>query len=276
MPRLPAFVGAGMERAMADGNRAVAYFHGIPGCPVELELFARSIGDRRAIFAPDRASAEPHLNFVQYSTVLAQEIVTRFPTQPIHLIGFSLGAHMALEVAARLNERVARVSLVSAGAPLACGVPLPQMAGGTVFKMARDAPRRFLALSAAQSALANIAPALLARMMFTSAQGADVQLKQEPHFMAAMQTILRHSLGAGLAGYRREMCAYVLPWEDILPRVAAPVTLWHGDQDNWAPPMMAEWLSGQLPNVAALHWLPGKSHYSALAHFWASQCNSGK
>ena len=173
---------------------------------------------------------------------------------------------MALEMAARFGSRVGRIDLISAAAPLACGVDLAELAGGTLFALARDAPARFGAATAIQRLVSRAAPALLTRMVFAKAAGMDRSLIRSPLFRARIAEIIRNSLLGGTQGYRRELLAYVQPWEQILSHVAAPVTLWHGDQDNWAPPMMAQWLANALPNVAMLHTLPGLSHYSTLRH----------
>lgn len=253
---------------MSADTEKVVYFHGVPGSPAELELFRVGNSMDIALFAPDRGSDYPSLDFPDYLAALHLQIGVCHPTEPIRLIGFSLGARMALEIAARLGERVSQVDLVSAAAPLACGVKLSDMAGGVVFRIARDAPKRFALLTAAQGFLSRVAPSHLTRMIFASAMGEDAGLVSDPQFMRVIRRLLRQSLTAGSMGYRREMLAFASAWEDILPRVKAPVTLWHGDRDNWAPPMMAEWLKLHLPNVTALHLLRGKSHYSALAHYW--------
>ena len=71
-------------------------------------------------------------------------------------------------------------------------------------------------------------------------------------------------LGHGGASYVREIAAYVRDWSAILPAIRHPVTLWHGAEDNWSPPDMAEAFAERLPNVAALCRLPALSHYSTL------------
>ena len=87
---------------------------------------------------------------------------------------------------------------------------------------------------------------------------------RSPALFAAMAAILREGLGHGRANYVREIGAYVRDWSAILPAIRHPVTLWHGAEDNWSPPAMAEALAERLPYVTALHRLPGLSHYSAL------------
>ncbi len=67
--------------------------------------------------------------------------------------------------------------------------------------------------------------------------------------------------------HRREIAGYVGDWSAILPKIGHPVTLWHGDADNWAPPAMADALARLLPNGANVHRLQGRSHYTMLQAF---------
>ena len=58
------------------------------------------------------------LGSAAYLQQLAQQISDRAAGQPIRLLGFSIGACLALRVAALLGEQVAEVYLLSAAAPL--------------------------------------------------------------------------------------------------------------------------------------------------------------
>lgn len=240
----------------------------MPGGLAELQLVNLSPAARAAIYVPDRGSECPHLDLPAYVEALQAQIERQSDGRPIRMIGFSLGARMAMELAIGLGAKVERLDLVSAAAPLACGVPLHDMAGGVAFRMVRDAPLLFRLMTGGQAVLAKLSPASLMRMIFASAQGGDRELAHNPHFQAEMHAMLAHSLGAGAPGYRREMRHYVRPWEDRIAKVLTPVTLWHGEADNWAPPVMARWLQRQLPAVCAVHMLPGASHYSTLTEFF--------
>lgn len=245
-------------------HRQFVYFHGIPGSALELSLVADFPPADTHVFAPDRGTDSPDLDFQAYCDILAARIVWTFPAGPIHLIGFSLGARLAVELAARLGDRVDAIELIAPGASLQCGVNLADMAGGTVFRLARDAPRWFGLLTAFQRLLAKFAPALLARALFVGARGEDATLARDPEFMRAIAGILQSGYKDQAVGYAREIHAYVVPWGDRLAKITAPVTLWHGDADNWAPIAMSAWFARTLPNVRVFHRLTGKSHYSAL------------
>ncbi len=241
--------------------RRLVYLHGVPGGPGELALFGGAPFAGCDLYAPDRTG-----DAQQDWDALAAAIDARFGGEPVALVGFSLGAFVALQLAARLGARVTRIDLIAAAAPLESGDYLAAMAGAPVFRAAQGSAWRFAALLRFQALLMRVAPGLMYRMIFAGAAGGDRALVGEPRFRDGIRAILAAALRAGAPGYRRELFAYVAPWSAVLAEVTAPVTLWHGDADTWTPIAMADALAAALPNVAAVNRLAGLSHYSTLAH----------
>jgi pimeloyl-ACP methyl ester carboxylesterase len=241
------------------------YFHGLPGSPSELQLFG--LGQKTDWFAPDRRLLNPQASLDEHFDALADTVRTQSAGGAASLVGFSLGAYVALEVAHRLPQLAITIDLVSAAAPLDLANCLDRMAGKTVFRLARDYPSGFAALTAAQSFAVRIAPGRLCNALFANARGEDRDLSDTPEFRLRMNAILRNCLAGDTRAYRREVTGYVSDWSQILAEIEHPVTLWHGLEDNWSPPEMAERLSQTLPNVSGLHLLPGLSHYSTLRAF---------
>lgn len=236
------------------------YLHGNPGSPAELALLG---GDGvREWFAPDRARLpiEPTARYLRLAELVAQECGER----PVRLVGFSAGAHVALQVAALMPEADCTLHLISPAGPLETGAYLERMAGGAVFSAAQTHPGLFSALVLAQSLCARWLPGVLTQALFTSARGEDKALVADKHFSREYRSILRACLAEGRESYRAEILTYVRPWADVLPQVSQPVTLWQGSCDNWTPPDMAETLARLLPNVCAFHMLSGLSHFSTL------------
>lgn len=238
------------------------YLHGFPGGPEEWGMFG---SPPTAVTVPDRRTDAPHLGFDDYCDHLARRIDAEAGKASMGLIGFSLGARMALGLAERLGPRVAHIILVSAAAPLELGDFLPEMAGRPVFRTAQASGLLLRWLCAGQAVLTRLAPDRLVDALFASARGGDVGLAQDAAFRRTLQALLARSLRNGATGYRREVRAFVAPWGALLSRIAAPVTIWHGLDDTWAPPVMARALADALPQVEAVHLLPGHSHYSTLA-----------
>jgi pimeloyl-ACP methyl ester carboxylesterase len=241
------------------------YFHGVPGAPSELEVFdapARACGlkllcwDR---FALDEALTEP-----AYFAALAEAVRAVAGARRVNLIGFSIGACVALHTSRLLGAQVRQLHLVSAAAPLQSGHFLPRMAGRAVFQAAMASPTLFRVLSLAQGALARWAPGLMQSALFRGATGAERVLVSDPAFRSSMNELLRSSLVEGRAGYVRDILAYVQDWSAIPAQVTADTSLWHGSLDTWTPPDMATQLHGSMQACRQVHRLEGLSHFSCL------------
>lgn len=250
---------------MSDNKPLIVYLHGAPGSCGELALVDGDNALGPDIYTPDRFRIDPQVDIDTAFDRLAAMICKEGDTRPIHLIGFSLGAFAALQVASRLGDNVVRLDLISAAAPLELGNFLPDMAGRAAFRAAATGSWKFGALARLQATLARFMPGMFTSMLFSSAAPADRALLAGEGFRARYRDVLRASFVDGGAGYRREVAAYVRPWAGCLANVSADTTLWHGNADNWAPFAMAEALQAALPSGAKLNRLAGLSHYSALA-----------
>lgn len=246
-----------------SSSTAVVYLHGFPGGPGELELVPGAEAWRSGIHVPDRTDDRPDLAADAYFDALAGDMSARFSGRKLHLIGFSLGARVALELAARLGEAIDHIDLISPAGPLDGSDHRSLMAGEAVFKLAASSKPLFGLHSAIQARLALAAPGFVFRTLFSTAKGGDAALRANDHFQVGMGKVLRQCFELGGSGYRREVAAYVRPWADRVPKIAAPTTIWAGDADNWTPIVMAERLAHLLPH-ASLRTLAGASHYSAL------------
>lgn len=246
-------------------NQNITYFHGLPGSPRELNLFGLKASDRW--YSPDRRTLNLKQGLDDHFDRLALDIRARHLNGKGKLIGFSLGAYVALEVASRLPDLSLTIDLVSAAAPLSSHDFLDKMAGKAVFALARDHPALFSALTRAQGFAARITPKLLFDMTFASARGEDRNLRGDPAFRKAMVQIIADCLANDTMNYRREISGYVSDWSQTPSAVPHPVTIWHGQEDNWAPPEMADVLEDSLPNVASVRRLAGQSHYSTLRKY---------
>ncbi len=248
---------------LSSSKHAKVYLHGFPGGPAELQLFGHAPRDD-LLFAPDRARDGTGLTAEAYFDDLAQRISIHFHDHELHLIGFSMGARVALEIADRLDSAVIRIDLVSPACPLDGSDHLDLMAGRMIYRMAADRPWLFRVHTAIQAWLAQHRPGVLYNALFSQSVGADVLLAEDPLFKQAMQELLRSCFADGGSGYRREIQAYVTPWATLPSRIRPPVTIWQGEADNWTPPVMAQRLHHLLPG-SELRLIPGASHYSTLS-----------
>lgn len=222
------------------------YLHGLPGGPEELALAGVRI---------------PLVNRTGSEDEITARMLSQTAGKPLHLIGFSLGAALALRLAPRL--RPARIDLIAPAAPLELGNFLPQMAGAPVFRAARR-PWAFRALTQAQATAWRLAPNVMLNTLFASAPPADRDFLT-PDRRATLIASYRACLTEHRAVWLREVQAYVRPWSTALPLIPCPVTIWHGTADTWSPFAMAGALAQVLPDATVIP-LPGLGHYTALCH----------
>jgi pimeloyl-ACP methyl ester carboxylesterase len=263
---------AGPMTEMADlveafgrtGGAPVVYFHGTPGAAGEAALLADAaeaagvelLALRRRAVAPDAAGPA-------YLDALAATVRTLGGGAPVPILGFSIGAALALRVAARLGTAAGPLLLISAGGPLDRAGAFDGMGGGAaVFRAAQKDGRGFRMAVAAQTWLARRAPSLLRAMLFAGADPGDRALAARPEVRAMLDRVFADAWAADGRAYARDLRAYVEPWSAELGAVRAPVRLWHGAADRWAPVGMARDLATRLPS-ATLTELPG-GHYATL------------
>ena len=241
---------------------AIVYLHGFPGGPEEISLFGSAPDWSSRAFVPDRSADRLDLAAPAYFDDLTARVERYASERAVHLIGFSLGARAAMEIAARMTGRVARIDLISPAGPLDGTDHLDLMAGRIVFSLAATHPRIFGCLAGLQAWVARQRPDLLYAALFRRVDDPDLADDGVRHRVI---TLLQTSFSRGAGGYSREVLAYVTPWSDFPRRVEAATVIWQGTQDSWTPLPMAERLETLLPN-ADLRLVPEKTHYGTLRH----------
>jgi len=249
----------------ADDGRIVIYFYGAPGAPDECSIFDRYAKDSGlTIICFDRFSVKPSIAGDAYYQLLAREISKLANGRRVDVIGFSIGAFIALQTCRHLTNEVESLHLISAGAPLDAGDYLESMAGKQVFKLAKSFPALFILLSYWQKILALLFPYALFRLLFSSAEGEDKILAENREFQSNIISVLKSCFAGRVQGYARDIRAYVHPWKDTLSAITVNTYIWHGADDNWSPRLMANYLGSAIPGCNAPEIFRGLSHYSCL------------
>jgi len=249
----------------SDNGKTVIYFHGAPGAPEEcaiFDLYAKEQGLTLICF--DRFSGDYSIAGEAYYQFLAQEISKQAAGKEVDVIGFSIGAFIALQTCRYLGNGVRSLHLISAAAPLDTGGFLETMAGKRVFQLAKTAPTLFVLLSYWQGLLALLFPNTLFRLLFASAAGDDKALSVDRAFQSGITQVLRSCFIGRVRGYVRDIRAYVQPGKDTLSDIGVNTHLWHGAEDNWSPVAMAEYLASTIPGCTSTEIFNGLSHYSCL------------
>lgn len=258
----------------SDNGPIVVYFHGAPGAPEECGIFdleGKKVG--LTFICLDRFSVDPSINGEAYYKLLAAEISRIAAGKPVDVVGFSIGAFIALQTFRYMTNGVGSLHLVSAAAPLETGSYLEAMAGKQVFKLAKAAPALFVLLSYWQGLLAWLSPDALFRLLFASAAGEDKALAADREFRAGTTKVLKACFIGRARGYARDIGLYARPWETTLAEVSANTHIWHGAEDNWSPPLMAEYLKSAIPGCVSTKIFNGLSHYSCLYQVAPGICN---
>jgi pimeloyl-ACP methyl ester carboxylesterase len=246
------------------GGKLVVYFHGAPGGMEECAVFDSYAKDHNLkILCFDRLAIDSSSDRESYYQRLAGQIRIKAGGEPIDIIGFSVGASIALEVGALLNDLVRYTHLVSAAAPINAGDFLNNMAGGLVFRLALEKPLIFALLTQWQKLMAVLTPRLLFKMLFASATGKDKELSQRPDFISDITAVMKHCFQNRTNGYIRDIKLYAT-WPGKLAGYTGRVHLWHGTEDNWSPFSMAQYLCNAIPGATRVEALEGLSHYSCL------------
>ncbi|WP_367026177.1 alpha/beta hydrolase [Methylococcus sp. ANG] len=257
-----------------DNGRLVVYFHGAPGAPEECSIFDLEGKNHDLTFiCLDRFSVDPAISEEAYYKLLATEISRIASGKQVDVVGFSIGAFIALQTSRYMTHGVGSLHLISAAAPLESGDHLEAMAGKQVFMLAKAAPVLFILLSYWQGLLAWLSPNALFRLLFASAAGEDKALAADREFRASITKVLKACFIGHLRGYARDIGLYVRPWKTTLAEVSVNTHIWHGAKDNWSPPLMAEYLKSAIPGCASTKIFNGLSHYSCLYHAVPGICN---
>jgi pimeloyl-ACP methyl ester carboxylesterase len=250
----------------SESGRLVIYFHGAPGAPEECSIFD-SQGNKHGLtfICFDRFSVDTSIKGERYYKLLAEEISKRAGTNQVDVIGFSIGAFIALQTCRYLANQVKSLHLISAAAPLEAGDFIKSMAGKQVFRLAKVSPALFTLLSYWQKLLALFFPSALFRLLFASATGGDKALSSDREFQFSITKVLRSCFVGRVGGYIRDIGAYVRPWKSTLSDVSVDTHIWHGSEDNWSPVQMADYLKSAIPSCQSIKVFSGLSHYSCLA-----------
>lgn len=244
----------------------IVYFFGVPGSPFEASIFndsALTVGIN--VIALDRAVSDSSMSNEDYLQELCRRVVDASGDHPIRLVGFSIGASIALRVAAILGNKVEAIYLLSPAAPLEIKGNTEGMgAGRYTFLLAERYPTLFAIFGWYQALLSRFSPAILLRLLFSGSRGKDAELMANPDTRIWLENIQKTCFRDGISVYDRDVKLYVEPWSEILCAISSRVSIWHGEADNWAPIAMSDYLDVHLENVVLLKKCNELSHYSCL------------
>ena len=234
-----------------DGGTPVYVFHPLPGTVLGYAAFARALGADVPVWGLQSLGFEPGEAPLHSLEAMAREYLARMrtvhPGGPWHLVGYSMGGYLALEVArqlTRLAEPVGVVGLLDTSAPVGIDRRSPDEIRANAI---RNVARRVLGVEVEAAALRGRTPAeqvqeLLDRGVAAATLPADYDVDRL-HRM--LEVRLRNRLA--LSDYRPEPYpSSVLLFRAIEPWDQAPV---EGPDLGWTG-----WLAGmEVRDVVADH-----------------------
>jgi 2-succinyl-6-hydroxy-2,4-cyclohexadiene-1-carboxylate synthase len=231
---------------MADAPPLVL-LHGFSGAPA---TFAETIA-RLPLGRPMRAWALPGHDGeppVESFDAAVDALAERIGEAPIHVVGYSMGARLALGLCVRHPALVARATLIGVHPGLSDDAELRERAEEDArwARLIEEDLERFAAAWEEQPVLAVRSPVPPARLAAHRA----LRLRHDPAALA------RTMLTLGLAA--------MPDYGPVLSGIAVPVDLVVGELDDKFRPI-AESMIEQIPS-ARLHVIPGCGHNVPLEH----------
>lgn len=158
----------------SDNGRLVIYFRGAPGAAGECKLFDLEGKNHGLTFICfERFSVNSLINGEAYYKLLADQILKKAVRKQVDVIGFSIGAFIALQTCLCMPNGFRSLHFISAAAPLEAGDYLETVADKQIFQLTKAFPALFILLSYWQGLLALLFPNALFRLLFTNAAGDD-------------------------------------------------------------------------------------------------------
>jgi len=258
-----------VEVAGEPGAAPVLLCHGLADSRLSAWLFtqaARELGV--CVVAPDRPGTgltDP-LGLRQVADWVddAVLVLNALRADSAALLGISGGGPYAAACAARLPDRVSRLTLV---APLGQPEwPTRGMAAGqrASLEIARRAPAFGGWFLDRLAVLARRSPALFLRVATSEMPDSDRRALGHPSMREMFLTCYIEAFRQGSAGAAQDLRVLTRPWGFDLGSVRAPTSVHHGDADTTVPLQHARRYAAAIPG-AQLQTHPGHGHFSILA-----------
>lgn len=254
------------EYGVANGS-PVLFFHGAPGsshihadmADVAAQLKIRLI----AVDRPGYGSSYPHAARTLLSWAADIAALTDALALPrFSIIGFSGGTPYALACAFSLPERVTKVALVGALAPLDIpGVTegLSPLSSG-LFELARTNPGEL------RNTFASVAPSAAALHGVIQSSASEWEKAVLNEHQSEFETEFTRTLQSGIEGVASDFILYTGDWKFPLEDIKTETHLWSGTDDCYTPPAMSRYLDSHLPN-SRFFTLQGEGHYALYGHW---------
>lgn len=250
-----------------DFANVIFYSHGFPACRLEASIahgVARELG--LTVVALDRpgfggSDWYPRRRFEDWADDV-RLVARHLGVERYGILGVSGGTPTAIAAAALLPDEVNRLVVVSGVAPMHDPEALAGMHWVNVGLLRLG--QRFEWLGRASiGAIATLWRTVpgAAQFWFSSVlPKADREIVHRPEVGVILARNIQESLRPGTRGVVTEFSLLLSDWRGLPPKVVAPTSIWHGDEDTYVPISMAEILHKSIPH-SIFQQVKGGGHF---------------
>lgn len=224
--------------------RPIVFLHGWGTHPVIWQPLRARFPDSHAVPLPGYAGSAMANTLDEMAERIAQSVVAN-----TILIGWSLGAQVAMRIALNQPEKISRLVLIGATPCFVNREDWPHGVADEVFEQ--------FSMNLAEDYAGTIR-----RFLYLQAQGSDAVRTVLSELRTRLLAQPRPAEGALEAGLG------ILRGTDLrneVSRLSVPVSLIHGSGDKLAPVSAARWLMETIPD-SCLHEIKGAGHAPFLSH----------
>ncbi|MDX8413763.1 MAG: alpha/beta fold hydrolase [Mariprofundales bacterium] len=172
-------------------------------------------------------------------------LCAQLPLTPVHLVGWSLGAMLAMQLAQRLPQRVTSLTLYAATPCFCCNNSWSNGVSTAQLELIGDS----VCGAKKEQGLTHFTRL----MLHGEIRGRAALQQASTQHLANIPLPTADGLAAGVTLLR------TLDLREIIPTIHQPVTIIHGTDDAIVPIAAGRWLAQQLPQAQS-HWRNGYGH----------------
>ena len=243
------------------------FFHGTPGARVALSAPALATAARFGVrvVVPERPGyglSTPQATRTMLSWAADVEaLADHLRLERFAVAGASGGGPYALACAHAMPARVSLAGLICTAGRFTGRDDLRRLSplNRVKFGVPRWAPWLLRTDLALLAPLVRRWPGPLTRLMAQRSAGDRAAMATAADYQARLERLLTEAFRQGAAGLYSDLVLGSRDWGFDVRHIDVPVELWHGEEDQMAPPHMARALAEALPHCTA-HWIPGGGH----------------